>query len=302
MVAPYVTPPILLAAPTGISWSTIPIQGAADTVRLAVQTDLCRRVTAEVDRICHQPLRATITTDVVTGPQGRRVRVMPDGTVRIVGTRWPVTQVIGARISPSSAFPRQWQAIPADQLRPERPLLDVYSGASPGMSADGSSVILLAPGWLTPGDTPQDIEVTYLAAWPHTTLTADAASGARALLVDDITGWAGATGTAYGAASHDTVTALTATPVTAGMLSGPGTLGLAAPIGTTYPAGTLVSALPDTVMQAAIMLCVSQALLRGATATSVQTTASSRVKSTGPSELDIANEAAAMLSSFRRVV
>ena len=55
----------------------------------------------------------------------------------------------------------------------------------------------------------------------------------------------------------------------ASVTSGPGTLTLAAPLQSSHAAGTIVSSLPPNAGWAAIMFCVSQALARGATSTTV---------------------------------
>ena len=106
----------------------------------------------------------------------------------------------------------------------------------------------------------------------------------------------GATGTVYDAGLQEVIqcTAASAT-------SGPGTLTLAAPLQNGHSAGTMVSTLPASVVQAAILFCVSQALARGSTTTGVLQAPGTRMQG-GGGAADKAKQACAMLAPYKRVI
>lgn len=269
---PYINPQILLSAPTGISWNTVPGRTATADQQYAEQVNICARSTAMVDEYCNQPLRATIDTDYFTAPGDFRVQNQPTGVTRMICTRGPVVAVIGGAVSAAAAFPRSWQDVPANQWDVEVPVAGVYGTTAPSASASGGQAVLLAPGWVTwaTGRQTTRVRVNYLNGWPHASLTTAADAADSTLGVDDITGWLGACGVVYGQAMQESMLVTAVTPATSGAISGPGTLTLASPLSFPHQAGDIVSTLPGSVMQAAIFFSVMQALTRGATATAVQ--------------------------------
>lgn len=302
MVTPYVTPEVIKSAPTGISWTSIPWRNATTAEQLAEQTNICHRATAMIDGYCHQPLRATVDTETFIGPRSGRMRVLDNGTVRLVTSRRPVTRVVSGQISPARAFPQQWQTIPADQFRPEDPPLGVYGTSAPSSSGDGGQSILMAPGLVGACDAPGwwELRLVYVNGWPHGGLTASVAAGVHALPVDDITGWVGAYGTVHDVANQESISVTDVTPTVPGAITGPGMLSLAAATTVSHDAGTMVTALPGTVVQAGILMCVAQALTRGATATTVQSQpGSASGGGRGPEEF--LAEAEMMINQFQRV-
>ena len=269
---PYITPTILTNAPTGISWSTIPDRNAVPAAQTAAQLDICARASSMIDGACNQPLRCTVDVETWTGPGDFRCQLQPTGVTRLLSSRRPVTAVIGGRVSSSASFPRSWQTVPANQFEPEIALIGVYGTTAPGASGAGGQAILMAPGWVTWcfGRMSSRIEVTYLNGWPHCSIQAPVTAGATSVTVDNITGWLGAAGNVYDGGQQEFVTVTAVTPAVTGAITGPGTLGLSAPLTYGHPAGALLSTLPQSVHQAALYYCIAQALTRGATATAVQ--------------------------------
>lgn len=303
--APYITPEMLRAAPTGIAWSSIPSIKATAAQQLAEISNLCVRATAMIDGYCNQPLRATIDTEEFTGPGDFRCQLQPGGVGRLLASRSPVTSIVSGQISSSASFPRSWQTIPANQWEPERPLIGVYGTTAPGGSGSGGQGILLAPGWVSWmfGRQSSRVQVTYINGWPHTATTATAAAGATSLAVDDITGWTGAAGTVFDDGGiQEFVSVTTVTPATVGAISGPGTLTLSAGLSFGHQAGTLVSTLPASVHQAAIYFCVAQALTRGATATTVQTVSGGASGGGTASQEAYIKMAQNLIHTYRRVI
>ncbi|MFF4403590.1 hypothetical protein [Streptomyces sp. NPDC001404] len=294
---------MLTAAPTGVSWSSIPSPKSTPDQQYAEQLNLCARASAMVNSFCNVPLRATIDTELLTGPGDFRFQLQPTGRARLLLSRPPVVQVLSGQWTPAGAFPAQWTPIAGSQFRIEKPLMGVYGTTAPGTS-EGGQAVLLAPGivnW-SRGRQACDVQVTYLNGWPHASLNAKATAGTQALNVDDITGWPGAAGTVHDAAGQEAVAVTAVTPATAGAVSGPGTLTLSAPLAYTHNPGVLVTALPGIVVQAAIMLATSQALIRGATATTVQTLPGSRAYSSTSNASSLIADAKAMLQPFRRAI
>lgn len=303
-LTPYITPQILTAAPTGVSWSTIPGRNATPDEQLAEQLNICARATSMVDTACNQVLRATVDTETLTGPDFRVTIQRQTGNARLILSRWPVLQVLGGRWALNQP-PYQWQDLPADQWAVEVPVIGLYGTSAPSDAGEGGQSVLLAPGhvsWAN-GRHGCAIQVTYVNGWPHTSLTAAAQAGATTIEVDDCTGWApatpggqGATGVVHDGANQEAVTVTSASAV-----SGPGTLTLAQPLTASHAAGVVVTTLPEQIMWAAVLFATAQALTRGATATTVQQVPGSAVRAGGEPDALIA-QATALCAPFRRTI
>lgn len=279
-LSPYVSPTTLGQAPTGISWSNIvPGRDASEGQKIAEMANICARSTGMVDSACNQPLRATVDSVVLYGPGGPGARVWapPNGGIEpavLILKRWPILQVNSIQVA-QNTFPVVWSAVPSGNWSVQNPVSGLYGSVAPTAAAEGGQGVLVSSQYVNWwfGRNGYAIEVQYLNGWPHCGLTAAVASGASTITVDDCTAWAitspltgytGATGTVYDAGQQEVVQVTTASAT-----SGPGTLTLAAPLQSSHAAGTIVSTLPPNVGWAAIMFCISQALARGATSTTV---------------------------------
>lgn len=267
--APYITPAILQSAQTGIAWDTIPFLNATAAQQTAEQLNICMRATAMVDKFCNTPLRATIDTETVYGPQDYRFTIRPDGVSRVILSRPPVVDVISGRYSPAASFPEQWTALDSTKFKVEQPLMGVYGTTAPSASADGGQAILVAPGLVYGPRRSVELQVTYLNGWPHTQLTAASVVNDTTLQVDDVTGWLGATGIVKDLNGQEAITVTAVSPSGAGA-SGPGTLTLSAPLAYAHAQGILVTTLPGQVEQAAILFATWQALTPGGTSVTAQ--------------------------------
>lgn len=300
MVTPYVTPQLLLQAPTGIAWSTIPDRNSTAEQQAAEQMNICMRATAEADRICNQVLRATADPETQAGPD-YRLTVDSIGVGRLILPRWPVLSVVSARMSPSAAFPPNWQDLPSDAVRVENPPNGV-----PDNAGAGSAVVLISPyyiNWFN-GRRGWTVEVTYLNGWPHTSLTAESTAGATSLAVDDVTGWTGITGTVFDGAGTERISVVSVTPLVEGgdTPTGPGQLNLASPTADAHAAGVLVTTMPENIQWATIMLATAQALTRGATATTTQSLPGARTSMGGGDAAGLRAAAADILGDYARVI
>jgi hypothetical protein len=274
-VTPYVTPAILTNAPTGIAWSTIPSIRADADAKLAEVWNICNRATSMVNATCNNILRSTIDTETQYGPDYRVTINRSTWVTRMLLSRYPVTEVLSGQVSAASTFPPQYVSVAADQFLIENPPIGLFGSTVPSGAGDGGQAIMIAPGFVSwqNGRNGFRIQVTYVNGWPHGQLTAPVTSGSASLVVNDCTGWGpppggtdGASGIIYDGTNQETVVCTAASAI-----SGPGTLTLASPVAYTHGTDTVISALPGQVMQAAILFAVSEALIRGATATTIMT-------------------------------
>jgi len=302
---PYINPAILTSAATGISWSTIPNRQATPAQQLAEQYNICARATGMTDTAANQVLRATITTEQLKGPGNPRMEITAGGNTTILLSRSPILSVTGGQVAPDT-FPLQWTSIPADWFMVNSPPLSIYGSTVPGDAGEWGQLVTLGAGYIGGnGRGGQFLQITYANGWPHCSLTAAAAAGATVLDVDDCTGWAPPAGMTTGAAGiiydpspngGQETAVVTSTTATAG----PGTLTITPALTWTHQQGILFSAMPSQLHWATILFGVSQALIRGATATSVQTISPSGAKTTdGPEGLHA--HACKLVAPFRRV-
>jgi hypothetical protein len=278
-----------MQAPTGIDWTTLTPWDTATPAQNEVEAwNLCARATSRVDEYCNQTLRATIDTELVHGPD-YRMTVGPGGggssltpywggagfNARIILSRWPVLEITGVQTCPNNLFPRQWTSVPSGYYEPEVPPIGIYGSVAPGGSAQGGQAVIVAPGYITRdyGRNGWAVQVSYINGYPHAEISSDVLAGAATLSVNDTTGWAitsyygtytGATGVIKDAGQQEAVHVTTAS-----VPSGPGTLTLSSPLAYPHAAGTLVTTLPAAIEEACILFATAQALVRGATSTTI---------------------------------
>lgn len=311
-LTPYIVPGMLVNAPTGISWQIIPFPKATTQQQLDEQFNICQRATAIVDGYCNQVLRSTVDNEFMNGPGNYRTNYRQStGETRIVLSRWPITQILAVQWSPTATYPRVYQTIPAGMYEIERPVLGLYQSSAPTGSGDGGQSITIAPGfggWMM-GREGYRYLVSYTNGWPHTALTADVAAGATTLPVDDVTGWAGATGSIYDSTLRETITVTSVTATTPLQLpnnigttpSGPGTLTLSAPLAFAHSAGTVISTLPGSILWATMLQATAQALEAGITSVSVQNIPGS-LTTGGKGVHDLLLESDLLLAPYRRLI
>ena len=322
-LSPYISPSTLMQAPTGIDFTTIPAAGSISFDPAANNAELwnmCARATSMADQFCNQLLRATIDVEVMRGPD-YRVTVGPQAggstptpywanagsNCRMIMSRWPVLSVNAVKVSANAVFPRQWQTVPTGYYEPEVPPYGIYNSVVPVDDANGGQAIILAPGYVTRGlgRNGYIIQVNYTNGWPHTTLAANATAGTTTLSVADTTGWAlanyegtitGATGVIRDAGQQEVANCSSASTI-----SGPGTLTLSA--ATLYPheVGTVFTTLPAAVEQACILFCCAQALVRGATSTTIHSIGGHSASS-NMDIVDLNTEAEVLLHPFKRMI
>src|ERR1035437_8783486 len=94
-LTPYIVPAMLIAAPTGISWSTIPVPSASATQQLSSQMDICTRATAAAEAFLNQQVRCTIDVQTDSAPS-RRVWLDNSGVVHVTMNHFPVLDIVSA--------------------------------------------------------------------------------------------------------------------------------------------------------------------------------------------------------------
>ena len=320
-LAPYISPTTLQQAPTGIDWTSItPWDDATPAQTQAEIWNMCARATSKVDNYCNQVLRATIDTELLHGPD-YRITVGPAAggssptpfwgnagfNARIILSRWPVLEISNVQTCPNNLFPRQWTSLPAGYYEPEMPPIGIYGTIAPGSSAQGSQAIIVAPGYINwnLGRNGYAVMITYLNGWPHTEISAPVLAGASTVSVNDTSGWAitnyfgtytGATGVVKDAGQQEAIHC-TATSVP----SGPGTLTLNEPLTYPHQAGTLISTLPAAIEEACILFATAEALVRGATSTTIHDIGG-HSQNTGGDVTGLNTEAELLCHPFRRTI
>lgn len=311
-LTPYVTPSMLTNAPTGVSWQIIPFPKSSSQQQLDEQTNICNRATAIVDGYCNQILRSTVDNEFINGPGNYRTNFRSaTGETRIVLSRWPITNILAVQWTSTASYPRVYQTVPTGMYEIERPVLGLYQSSAPTGSGDGGQSITIAPGfggWAN-GRQGYRYLISYTNGWPHTSLTAAVLAGATTLSVDDVTGWAGASGIIYDSTVQESVvvTSVTAnTPLqlpngVGTALSGPGTLTLSAPLTNAHAAGTVVSTLPGSILWATMLQATAQALEAGITSVSIQNMPGS-ITTGGKGVHDLLMESDLLLAPYRRLI
>jgi hypothetical protein len=295
-----------------VSWRIIPKPGATSKEIEAEVSNILWRSTSIVDTFCAQTLRSTVNTEDISGPGAPRMGVQQGtGNGILITRRWPVTEVLAVQTSMNRVFPRQWTLVPPGLYDIEHPLINVATDTASVDGPDGGWKILVAPGFITDryGRNGLRALVSYTNGWPHTSLTATGSAGAMTLTVDDVTGWAGASGFVYDGGSTEQVAVSSVAadsplplPNGAGFAqTGPGTVSLTAPLVFTHTQGVVVSALPANVLWATVLACATQALESGIDSITIQSVSGSESSSGhGVDELQAQYEL--LLDPFRRVV
>lgn len=285
---PYISPTTMITAPTGIDWTTIP---PGDDVTPAQNEaewwNMCARATAKVNGYCNQVLRATTDIEVLHGPD-YRLTVGPAAggstptpywgrvgyNARAILSRWPVLSVTKVQVCPNNLWPRTFTTLPTGWAEPEVPPIGLYNSVAPASDAQGGQAILIGPGYIdwSLGRNGFVCQISYINGWPHCSLTVAANAGDTTVTVDDTTGWAitsyqgitGATGVWKDSGQQETSHVSSSSTT-----SGPGVLTLSSPLNYPHQAGTIFTTMPAAIEQACILFCTAEALVRGATSTTI---------------------------------
>ena len=282
-VTPYITPQMLVDAPTGCSWSILPEPGATVPAQQAEITNVCNRATSIVDTYCNQMLRASVDNEELFGPgstTGRAGIQRGTGNGLLIMRRWPVIDVLALQTARNAGWPRTYVPVESGLYAPEHPLINWYTDTAAPTVPDGAPTISTAPDivhWRW-GRNGVRLLASYTNGWPHSSLTSAAESGAMTLNVDDVTGFTGASAMVYDGAQTETVSIASvaassplALPNGVGIAqTGPGVLTLNSPLANPHDAGVAVSSLPANVIWASVLAAAVQSLEGGIIAITIQ--------------------------------
>lgn len=310
MPTPYVTPEMIINAPTGLAWNIIPQPGSSSEAQYAEQLNICWRATGITNVIVNQVLRSTVDTEQQTGPDFRAtIQNNAANNTRLILQRWPITDILQVAVSPNT-FPRTWSTVPTGYYGVEHPILGVYGSTAPSSAGEGGQSILISSGFSGwgMGRNGYTLSVTYLNGWPHCGITTTATSGSTTLNVDDVTGFTGASVWIYDGAISEMVTVRSVTANTPLELpfggttpAGPGTLILTTPTLSTHATDIVVSAMPADILQAVILICAAQVMEAGITSISIQSLPGVETMG-GHGVQDLMVEAEVILSPYKRVI
>jgi hypothetical protein len=286
---------MLLSSNFGISWSTFPKPGASIAEQVAAQLDICSTLTAEMDTLANMHLRATQDVEQEFGPD-LIITIRRNGWARFRLSAWPILQLVGGQVSPSSANPPAWSTIPATAMITEHSMLPLTGSSVPSASGPGPTAALIAPGYVdwANGRDGYLVQVTSINGFPVCGIDQSASVGVI-----------------YDPPFRESVTVIGATPDTAGAISGSGTLSLTTPlqfahaplVGSTSQADQriLLSAMPPALIQAGYYFATFYGLMRGATAAVMQSGRGGAAPSSAKAAADWYELGKATVSRFARV-
>ncbi|MEC5149229.1 hypothetical protein [Cryobacterium sp. GrIS_2_6] len=274
--SPYLTPAEYLASPTGVNVSQLVVGGTPQQNADALSQTIAR-ASSLADDYCYQILGATLDT------QAGRYRVSNEGTLKVPLAFTPVIQVTNVSVGPQ---PSMMASLPD--------LSNVWVGRKV------TEIPILAMSFPMPGATSRTASgylyaaVTYVNGYANSVLTAATNGGATTILVDSTLGvLPGMQLTIHEPGVSERVNVLSVTGNTAT---------LAAPLVNLHSAGANVSALPEAIKQAVVLLTSALIKTRGSEALVMssmrgQPAKTAKVEDGGLEEIDLAVE---WLSRHRR--
>lgn len=262
---PYISAAEFKASPTGLNVNQL-APGRDAAVNADTLATMILNASSWADGICNQVLACT--TEIMFG----NYRVQGDGRVLIPVTQIPIVQVNSVAIA-----------------EPGRPI-DIRDDLD-GTTFPAPNVVSIPYS----GIGRADVQIEYLAGYPNTFMTADAAQGVTVLTVTDTLGLVpGSRVTIYDPGKTEIITVLSTTATT---------ITLAAATTKQHSAGTNVSALPPAVKQAVVLLTAVLIKTRGAQAIVLQSTpgAPSTQQDMDPAARTLLGQAMNLLTPFKRV-
>ena len=277
VTSPYITPAEYLASPTGVNVSQLVPRGTEDQNADALKTVIIR-ASSYADQICRQVLAAT--RDIESG----RYRLQRGGVLRIPATFSPVIAVeqITVGFAPSSMA----TVTDMSNVWVDRKVVTTPIGTLPLVPTYGA----LAP------DGRVYATMTYINGWANGLLTSAASTGNTTLIVDNPLGMApGVQLTIFDSGKTEVIYVQS--------VSG-NTITLTTPLVYDHAVGVNVSAFPDAIKQAIVLLTSALIKTRGSEAivmSQIRATPSQTVaiEGGGIEEIAMAKE---LLSQYVRTV
>jgi hypothetical protein len=285
----YVTANEFKQAPTGIDTSTLDQtaygnQQAQDGALL----NILRRASAWVDTIVQQEsLEATVNTEL------KEVRMGRDGRVNVHVDQVPIIALQSVQYRSHPREPYEQVDLNSIEVRDNWfTIYDLFYNTALGQDA-ATLYGYGEPLYNRQTEIPITVKYTYLNGWTNTTLALAASAGATTVTVVDSTGIVvNQRLSIYDGALQESVVV---TAINGNVLT------LKNPLLFAHVVGTGVSAIPEAVKQATIMLACALIKDRGALAITMQETSVMNVNAT-PNKTDELGIAKQLLAPYRRVV
>jgi hypothetical protein len=285
----YVTANEFKQAPTGIDTSTldqtnIGNQAAQDSVLLTI----LRRASAWVDTIVQQDsLEASLNTEI------KSVRMGRDGLVNVHVDQAPIITLQSVQFRYHPRDPYQTVDMSSIELRESWfTIYDLFYNTSLGQDLASLSYYDM-PLYNRQELLPLTLKYTYLNGWANTTLSLAASVNATSITVADSTGIvANQKLSIYDGIAQETVTV---TAINGNVLT------LSRGLLFAHAVGVGVSAIPEAVKQATIMLATALIKNRGSLAITMQESSVLNVNAS-PNQSGDVDIAKKLLAPYRRVV
>jgi hypothetical protein len=243
---PYLTLDEYKQAPTALDYGNL-VQGGNQAAQDAELTNAITRASSWIDQYCNQILSATLDVEQ------QRVRLRPDGTIRIHPNYFPVVSLNSLQVG---FYPGQLTTV-AD-LSPawieSQQIVFPFGGVNLNYSSQGP----LGLGFPGSARSETYISYSYVNGYPVSTLAVAPSAGATSIILNSGLGiTAGQQLKIYDGASTEDV--IVATTYTYGSATVPLTTGLLY----AHQVGDAVTSLPAAVKQAAIMVTSAYLKIRG---------------------------------------
>ena len=275
----YLTVQEFKNAPTAIDCSNI-IPGGTQAVNDAELTNVIRRASSWVNQICKMAtLEATTTTET------KEVKMNSTGLIRVHPDMIPIITLLDTvqyKISPMN----DWNPLAIADMDIFARYFVIYDLAEIMIAPQGVQPFSFMP-YRTPyqqaraKNIPIILQYTYVNGYPNTTLSENAIAGASTITVKNVTGMVNQTLTIYDSNfTEDVVVRSVAGNVVT----------LASPLLFAHLSGVAVSALPDSVKQATIILTAFLIEQRGALSISMGEQTVQGIKGSSGAGVEIAKE------------
>lgn len=297
----YVTPSEFVAAPTGIDTNQLDVTNIGNNdAQTAVLRSILTRASAWVDTfVQQQTLEASVNTET------KEVRVGRDGRMNVHVDMVPIVELqsVSVRFHPAMDF----MSVDLKNVEVRDNWFTIYDIVYNTSSPQG-----LVGAWYGSGvyqndiytgfnspyyrktDMPITIQYTYLNGYANTTINSTPAAGAATFTVVDSTGMTvGQKLTIYDGFMSEVVYVQS--------VNG-NNITITNPLAFSHNAGCSISAIPESVKQATIMLATALIKDRGALSVTLQETNIMGVSATPNNPYDEISIAKELLRPYRRVV
>jgi hypothetical protein len=243
---PYLTLDEYKNAPTALDYGNL-VQGGTQAAQDAELTNAITRASSYIDQYCNQVLAATLDVEQ------QRVRMRPDGTVRIHPKYFPIVSLKSLACGFSPNQTTTVQDLSAAWIE-EQQIIFPISGVNLNWSSQGS----LGFGFPSTQRAETYVNYSYVNGWNVSTLAVASSAAASTLILDNGIGiTAGQTLKIYDGANSENVT------VANSYSYGSATIPLTSPTLYAHTVGNAVSAMPAAVKQAAILVTSAYLKIRG---------------------------------------